>query len=205
MRRLTLIALILLLAGPARGEERRPPGSIFAAVNLGGGWSHLKAEDQIGVIAESKAQPGVFWGFRIGQAVSEIFVLGVDYVAYTGTNEEPDIADKVETDFWVIGPSLSWYPTHTGLFAKFLAGWGGVDFQLTDGDVVGRANSRELGLVGSIGYESPVSGRLSIGAQLDYVWMSVTEADVANGVGGTNKADLTFDTWGLSALVMMNY
>ena len=208
MRRLiaTVILALSVVAAPASADHGdRPPGSVFAAFNLGAGWG-LADLDASGVtIAESDAQLGAYWGFRIGRALSEVVVLGIDYVGYKSTSDDPQLFDEIESEFWVIGPSLSWYPSSTGLFIKGTVGWGGVKFRVVDGGVAARANESSLGLVGGIGYEIPVNGRLSLGAQLDYVWMSVNEVLVADGIGGREEADFRFAAWGLSAFVMLNY
>jgi hypothetical protein len=208
MRRL-LVAIVLaslVVSGPAAAEQYdRPPGSIFAAFNLGAGWGRARVDTQTITVAESATQTGALWGFRVGRALSEVVVLGIDYVGYHSVTDDPAVYDEIESEFWVIGPSLSWYPSSTGFFIKGSAGWGGVKFRVVENDAAARAEDSGLGLVGSIGYEIPVNARLSLGIQLDYVWMSVNEVQVANGIGGREDADLRFDTWGLSAFVMLNY
>lgn len=205
MRRLILVTLLLLAASPAFAQYDRPPGSIFAAVHLGAGWGQASLEASGQPVAESGAQGGAFWGFRVGRALSEIAVLGVDYFAYSSVQDQPKDLDRVESEFWVIGPSMSWYPGTGGFYLKGLVGWGGVNFRLQDGDQTAVAEEKGLGLIGSIGYEIPINVRLSLGAQVDYVWMSVDEVQVADGVGGREAADFRFDTWGLNAFLMLNY
>ncbi len=208
MRRLTAIvalAALLVSAPSSAGQNERPPGSIFAAINLGAGWGRVRVDTKTITVAESETEVGALWGFRIGRALSEVLVLGIDYVGYKSITDDPAVYDKIESEFWVIGPSLSWYPSSTGFFIKGTAGWGGVKFRVVQDDVAARAEDSGLGLIGSIGYEIPVSGRLSLGVQLDYVWMSGSKVTVADGVGGSEEADLLFDTWALSAFVMLNY
>jgi len=208
MRRIVAVVILaaLLVSAPASaGQYERPPGSISAAFNLGAGWGRARLDTQTITVAESKTQTGALWGFRIGRALSEVLVFGIDYLGYHSITDDPAVYDEIESEFWVIGPSLSWYPSSTGFFIKGAAGWGGVKFRVVEGDVAARAEDSGLGLVGSIGYEIPVNARLSLGAQLEYVWMSVDEVLVADGIGGREEADLRFDTWGLSAFVMLNY
>jgi hypothetical protein len=208
MRRLTAVIVLaaLVVSVPASaGQYERPPGSIFAAFNLGAGWGRVRVDTKTITVAESETQTGAVWGFRIGRALSEVVVLGIDYVGYKSITDDPAVYDQIESEFWVIGPSLSWYPSSTGFFIKGTAGWGGVKFRVVKDDVAARAEETDLGLIGSIGYEIPVNGRLSLGAQLDYVWMSGSTVTVADGIGGSEEADLRFDTWALSAFVMLNY
>ena len=208
MRRLTatVVLAVLLVSTPASAEQYdRPPGSGFLAFNLGAGWGRARVDTEDITVAESKTQTGAFWGFRLGRALSEVVVLGIDYVGYHAITDDPTVYDEIESEFWVIAPSLSWYPSSTGFFIKGSVGWGGVKFRVVDDDAAAQAEDSGLGLIGSIGYEIPVNARLSLGAQLDYVWMSVDEVLVADGIGGREEAELRFDTWGLSAFVMLNY
>ena len=201
-----ILFVLLLLAGSARADDyERPPGSFFAAFTLGGSWATASVDDADGTVAESDAQLGATWGFRIGTALSEVLALGIDYVGYKSVEDQPKLFDKIESEYWIIGPSLAWYPFEGGLFARGLIGWGGVDLQIEQDEARARANEDALGLAGSIGYEIPVNTLLSLGAEVDYVWMNVAEVEVADGIGGTEKADFGFSAWAFSLFVLMNY
>jgi hypothetical protein len=209
MRSPILLSLFILLAGvtPASAAEYdRPPGSVFAAFNLGVGWAKASVDEDRGNVAETDAQVGPMWGFRVGTALTEILALSVDYIGYASVTDQPAEFERIESEFWVIGPSLSWYPFEGGFFLKGLAGWGGVDFRIdVDADTRVRANEKGLGLLAGIGYEIPVNTLLSLGAEVDYLWMNVKEVEVADGTGGTTPADFGFYSLGFNAFVILNY
>jgi hypothetical protein len=141
----------------------------------------------------------------MGTALTEILALGIDYVGYKSVEDQPRVFDEIESEYWIIGPSLAWYPFEGGLYARGLLGWGGVDFRITDGDTRGRTSEDTFGFVGSIGYEIPVNTLLSLGGEVDYVWMNATEIEVADGRGGTETADFGFSAWTVNAFILMNY
>jgi hypothetical protein len=200
-----IVPMLLLATGARAAEYDRPPGSVFAVLDLGISWASAKVETSDITVAESDAQAGATWGFRIGTALSEVVALGIDYVGYKSVEDQPNVFDRIESEYWIIGPSLAWYPFEGGLYARGLIGWGGVDFRIEDGDTRARAAEDALGLAGSIGYEIPVNTLLSLGAEVDYVWMNVAEVEVADGIGGTEKADFSFSAWAVSAFVLLNY
>lgn len=209
MRPSLLVLAVLLLLRPAGAQAQegydRPSGSVFAALHLGGGWGQASIDASGQTVANTDAQGGTWWGFRIGSAVSPVVALTVDYFGYNSTANDPANLDKLETEAWLIGPSLNWYPAAGGLYLKGTVGWGGADFRAVDGDVVARASEEGLGLGAGIGYEIPVSGRLSLGGQADYVWMNVGEVKVPDGIGGTESADFNFTIWAFSAFIIVNY
>ena len=203
----TSLMLFVAMAIPAAAQRyERPPGSFHAALHLGGGWGKADIKGSGGsVISETETQLGGFWGFRVGTALTEVLALSVDYFGYASVDDEPGQFDRLESEFWVIGPALSWYPMSGGGYLKFLAGWGGVTLTAEADGERARADERNLGLLGSIGYEIPLNPRLSLGAQADYVWMKVDEVLVSGGSGGRQTADFGFYTWGFSLFVLMNY
>ncbi|RKZ15274.1 hypothetical protein DRQ53_09495 [bacterium] len=208
LRAYLIVLLTVGLAITATGayaEYDRPAGSLTAAFHLGVGWGNATVDDSGGTVADSGALTGAMWGFRINRALSNIVTFGIDYVGYASVEDNPEIFDRIESQFWVIGPSLSWYPAAGGFFLKGLVGWGGVDFRVEQDDVAARTNEDGMGLAGSIGYERPISVSLSLGAQLDYVWMNVNEVLVSDGIGGREEADFLFQTWGLNVFIMFNY
>lgn len=214
MRRMTYPVLaVLVLAGlavvaaPAQAAKYdRPPGSMFAAFNLGLGWAKASVDESDGNVAETDGQLGPSWGFRLGTALNEYATLGIDYMGYKSVTDQPQDFDRVESQFWVIGPSVNWYPFEGGFYFKGLIGWGGVDFQIdVDSDTRVRFNEDGLGLLGSIGYEIPLTTLLSLGLEVDYVWMNVAQVEVADGIGGTTEADFGFSALGLNVFLIMNY
>ena len=203
---LVLFALVALLASPASADEYdRPPGSIFAVLEIGASWATATVETSDINVAKSDPQLGPTWGFRLGSSITEVLALGIDYVGYKSVTDQPALFDRIESEYWIIGPSLAWYPFEGGLYARGLAGWGGVDFRIQDGDTRARTNESSLGLSGSIGYEIPVNTLLSLGLELDYVWMNVAKVEVADGIGGTEEADFGFSAWSVGGFILMNY
>jgi len=208
MRHLTVALLVVLvLAPPARASDYgRPPGSMFAAINLGVGWGMASVDNDGGNVAETDPQLGPMWGFRLGTALNEMSTLAIDYIGYKSVTDQPEQFDRIESQFWVIGPSINWYPFEGGFYLKGLAGWGGVDFQIdVDADTRVRANESGLGLLGSIGFEIPLTTLLSLGLEVDYVWMNVGKVQVADGVGGTTEADFDYSALAFNAFLIMNY
>jgi hypothetical protein len=208
MRRIPLVLLVaLLLATSAQAADYdRPPGSVFAAFNLGVAWASASVDETRGNVAETDSQVGPMWGFRLGTALNEFATLGIDYLGYKSVTDQPKQFDRIESQFWVIGPSVNWYPFEGGFYLKGLAGWGGVDFQIdVDSDTRVRAKEDGMGLLGSIGYEIPLTTLLSLGLEVDYVWMNVGQVEVADGTGGTTPADFGFSALGLNASIIMNY
>lgn len=209
MRRVIMGLVLLALACPALAVAQtgyeRPRGSIFAALHLGAGWGQAYVDASGETVAETDAQLGAYWGFRVGTAMSEVVALSIDYFGYASVDDEPAGFDRVESEAWLIGPSLNWYPGAGGLYLKGTVGWGGVDFRVANGDAAARATEEGLGLGAGIGYEIPLNPRLSLGAQADYVWMNVGDVTVADGLGGTESADFNFAIWGFSAFVLINY
>ena len=202
---LALLASLPATAQDSREEGIRPAGSIFAALHLGAGWGQAYIDASGTTVAETDAQLGGYWGFRVGTALTEILALSVDYFGYSSVDDEPSGFDRVESEAWVIGPGLTWYPFAGGLYLKGIVGWGGAKFRVEDEGAAARAKEEGLGLAGSIGYEIPLNARLSFGGQLDYVWMNVGEVSVADGIGGSTDADFDFAIWGFTAFIMMNY
>jgi len=180
LRIAALLALILALAAPASaGTWPHEREGFTIGFNVGGGSATAKP-----VQGEDSSGGGGFGAFRLGWALSNQFLLGLESSAWVGKADtvlDPD-ADLTLTSYKL---NFTWYPAAKGWFIR--AGFGGGSAEVSSDIAGGTASFEETG--GSFGFGAGHEWRLT--------------REFALGVAAAfNPADLDendFEFWGFSA------
>lgn len=123
LRTVALLLVILALATPAAAGEWPHAREGFAiGFNVGGG----EATDKLDDGGESSTGGGV-GAFRLGWAIDDQFLLGLESTAWVG-EFETGFGD-IDADLTLVASKLNftWYPSATGWFVRAGFGWGSAE------------------------------------------------------------------------------
>lgn len=183
MRLLKTLALMLVsvaLAAPAIAADWPHERDGFTlGFNAGGGGATSRPDG-----GDDSSGGGGFGGFRLGWALSNQFLIGLESAAWVG---DADVGSSLNADLTLTSYKLNftWYPAAKGWFVR--AGFGGgsaeVSTTINDLDISAEESGGSFGF--GAGHEWRLTRKFALGVAADFNTISLDEID--------------YDFWGFSA------
>lgn len=152
-RPLLAVTICLLTVSVASAAEHRE-NRWFYGVNLGGGSGGL----HVGSTTMDREIGGLL-SFRAGYGFKPDLTVGMEFTTWLG-----NVSD-VDQTYYVLGPSLTWYPGDRGFFLRGAFGIGGISFTPLGGE-----ENVDMGIGGlaTIGHELQIVRTVTFTSQVDY-------------------------------------
>ena len=168
-----IVALASLAAAvrPAAAEGYpQQRGGWFLGFGFGGGTAALTSGGQ------STDREGAPTGsFRVGYDLSPEIGLGFESNGWT---KSEDIAgETVSTTFDVGAATFYYHPPSNGLVLRGGVGYGGAHASLQNGNTTTTSTETGFGLTLGAAYDFRVRRTFSLGPQIDYGWMTLSDFD----------------------------
>jgi len=176
LRALIIVGIVALgsLAAAVRpaAAEGYPQkrGGWFLGFGFGGGTAALTAN------GESTNREGAPTGsFRVGYDLSPEIGLGLESNGWT--KSEDVLGETVTTTFDVGAATFYFHPPSNGLVLRGGVGFGGAHASVQSGNTTTTSTETGFGLTLGVAYDFRVLRTFSIGPQIDYSWMTLSDFD----------------------------
>jgi hypothetical protein len=168
-----IVALASLAAAvrPASAESYpQARGGWFLGFGFGGGTAGLTAGGQ-----SSDRQGAPSGSFRVGYDLSPEIGLGLETNGWT---KSEDVQGQTETDtFDMAAATFYYHPPTNGLVLRGGVGAGGAHASAKSGNTTTTSTETGFGFTLGAAYDFRIRRTFSIGPQIDYSWMTLSDFD----------------------------
>lgn len=175
---------------PAPKEHRRD--GVVIGINLGGGAAEPEVTLSGGRRVSGDTQMGVAANARLGYALVNSFVVGVEGLGWfkSYTIFESETGEKFDADvsYSVAGVFAHWFPTGGGFYARGVAGWGWAAINPRTLDSV---SDQGFGWTVGLGYQLRATKTIALGPLLEYGSIGVDPQRTLDALGEPIEGDFS--------------
>lgn len=195
-----LVAVVVASVPAQAGDHPHTRQGFVLGFGLGGGSAQGRVDGDSDVLVETDRTGGVAFSLRLGYAVSPRLVLGLESSGWGRSDEERLFGEtaEIKTTLAVTTIGATWYPTEGGFYARLGLGIGVARQEYDFGTLNAEIEESGGALLLATGYEWRLSRTFALGAQFDVGVIGLGDIEVADGMGGTEEAKVSFDFTNLS-------